>query len=213
MKSCQMKSWKRIILSSAWSGLVVFGLGITLQAQVQQATASNSGQLDPTEKPGILGSTSTSASDGAGSDNLPDSPGTLISAGISAASDKQAQTTPDIRHDVQTYSQVQLPSSDPPQDMPRGQDQTAQAQTPQSQPPQSTNSPTPQKPVGTAAAGAPDTSGIAASQPAGVAIAPAKQHRVRTIVIKTGAIIAAGAAIGTVVALTAATPSRPPGAH
>jgi hypothetical protein len=56
-------------------------------------------------------------------------------------------------------------------------------------------------------------SGVAASQPAGVAIAPAKQRRVRLIVIRVGAILGAGAAVGTVVALTQATPSKPPGAH
>lgn len=74
-------------------------------------------------------------------------------------------------------------------------------------------SPSPEKPVGTAAAGIMPASGIAASQPAGVAIAPAKQHRVRIILIRTGAIIGAGIAVGSVVALTEATPSRPPGAH
>jgi hypothetical protein len=71
----------------------------------------------------------------------------------------------------------------------------------------------PQRPVGTAAAEAPKVTGITAAQPAGVAIAPAKQKRVRTIVLKVGAIIGAGAAVGTVIALTAATPSKPPGAH
>lgn len=70
-----------------------------------------------------------------------------------------------------------------------------------------------QRPVGTAAAEAPKVSGITAAEPSGIAIAPAKQHRVRTIVIKVGAIVGAGAALGTVIALTAATPSRPPGAH
>lgn len=88
----------------------------------------------------------------------------------------------------------------------------AQSQSePSSQPPPQTAAP--QKPVGTAASEAPNVSAIAASQPAGVAIAPAKQRRVRTIVLRTGAILAAGAAIGVVVALTAATPSKPPGAH
>jgi len=71
----------------------------------------------------------------------------------------------------------------------------------------------PQKPVGTAAAEAPDTSGVAASQPAGVAVAPAKQHRVRTIMLKTGAIIGVAVAVGAVVALSAGTSSKPPGAH
>ena len=70
-----------------------------------------------------------------------------------------------------------------------------------------------QRPVGTAAAEGPKVSGITAAEPAGAAIAPAKQHRVRTLVIKVGAILGAGAAIGTVVALSAATPSKPPGAH
>jgi hypothetical protein len=70
-----------------------------------------------------------------------------------------------------------------------------------------------QRPVGTAAAGASNVNAIAASQPAGVAMAPAKQHRVRTIILKTGAIIGAGVAVGAIVALTAATPPKPPGAH
>jgi hypothetical protein len=69
------------------------------------------------------------------------------------------------------------------------------------------------RPVGTAAAEAPRVTGITAAQPAGVAIAPAKQRRVRTIVLRVGAIVGAGAALGTVIALTAATPSKPPGAH
>lgn len=71
----------------------------------------------------------------------------------------------------------------------------------------------PQRPVGTAAAEGPRVTGVTAAQPAGAAIAPAKQRRVRTVVLKVGAILGAGAAIGTVVALTAATPSKPPGAH
>jgi hypothetical protein len=87
----------------------------------------------------------------------------------------------------------------------------AQSQSEPGSPPSQTAAP--QKPVGTAAAEAPNVNAIAASQPAGVAIAPAKQRRVRTIVLRTGAILAAGAAIGAVVALTAATPPKPPGAH
>jgi hypothetical protein len=89
--------------------------------------------------------------------------------------------------------------------------QSQQAEAPQ--PPQAQTQPSPQKPVGTAAAEPTHAAGIAASQPAGVAIAPAKQRRVRTIVIRTAAIIGAGIAVGTVVALTEATGSKPPGAH
>jgi hypothetical protein len=71
----------------------------------------------------------------------------------------------------------------------------------------------PQRPVGTAAAEAPVVSGTTAAEPAGVAVAPAKQRRVRTIVLKMGAIIGAGVAVGTVVALSAGTSSKPPGAR
>lgn len=88
--------------------------------------------------------------------------------------------------------------------------ESSTSQTQQSQP--QTGSP-PQKPVGTAAAESPNASGVAASQPAGVAIAPAKQRRVRTIVIRVGALAAAGVAIGTVAALSRGTSSKPPGAH
>jgi hypothetical protein len=88
---------------------------------------------------------------------------------------------------------------------------------PQSTPPPQSAAPAQrqeeQRPVGTAAAEASKVSGITAAQPAGVAIAPAKQRRVRTIVLKVGAMVGAGAALGTVIALTAATPSKPPGAH
>lgn len=70
-----------------------------------------------------------------------------------------------------------------------------------------------QRPVGTAAAEAPKVSGITAAQPAGIAIAPAKQRRVRVIVLKVGAIVGAGAALGAVIALSRGTPSKPPGAH
>ncbi len=67
------------------------------------------------------------------------------------------------------------------------------------------------EPLGTAAAGGIATEGGSASRPAGTAIAPAQQHQVRSLLIKLGAIAAAGAAIGTVYALSKGTPSTPPG--
>jgi cytoskeletal protein RodZ len=88
----------------------------------------------------------------------------------------------------------------------------AQAQSEPTSPSPAQTAPA-QKPVGTAAAEASNVNAVAASQPAGVAIAPAKQRRVRTIILRTGAIIAAGVAVGAIVALTAATPPKPPGAH
>lgn len=69
------------------------------------------------------------------------------------------------------------------------------------------------EPVGTAAAQAAKTRGGVASKPAGAAIAPAKQKRTRSLLIKLGLIAGAGVAAGTVYALQKGSPSRPPGAH
>jgi hypothetical protein len=129
--------------------------------------------------------------------DLPDSPGATQLQPAPSTSRGQAADNPWLI--AQSSSPGQSPqeqSQQPPQ---------AQTGAPQS--------PHKQEPVGTAAAEAPKTTGIAASQPAGLAIAPGKQHRVRTIILRTGAIIGAGVAVGTVIALTEATSSKPPGAH
>lgn len=65
------------------------------------------------------------------------------------------------------------------------------------------------KPVGTAVGPYEKTNGITASRPAGAVIAPAKQRRVRAILIKVGVIVGAGVAIGTVAALSHGSPSQP----
>jgi hypothetical protein len=93
------------------------------------------------------------------------------------------------------------------------------AETPQQPGPQTSaqvaqNQPMPShEPVGTAAAEWQPVTGVAASRPAGAAFAPAKQRRVRSIVIKVGALVGAGVAVGTVAALSAGSPSRPAGAR
>jgi len=83
----------------------------------------------------------------------------------------------------------------------------APAQQRTSQPPAQ---PATQEPLGAAAAEQIETAGGAASRPAGSAIAPAKQHQYRSLVIKLGAIAAAGIAAGTVYGLSRATSSTPP---
>ena len=65
------------------------------------------------------------------------------------------------------------------------------------------------QPVGTAAAPAVKGAGVAGSRVSGAAIAPGKQRRVRTFLISIGVVVAACVAVGTVVALTHATPSQP----
>jgi hypothetical protein len=67
----------------------------------------------------------------------------------------------------------------------------------------------PQEPVGTAAAPYEKPLGVPASSPAGAVIAPGKQKRSRSILIKVGLIVGAAVAIGTVVALSESSSSRP----
>ena len=88
--------------------------------------------------------------------------------------------------------------------------------TPNGTPPPSAQ-PTPEQagtpqPTGTAAAQSQTPAGTAGSKPAGAAIAPPKQRQVRSFLIKMGIIAGAGVALGTVYALSAASPSRVPGA-
>jgi cytoskeletal protein RodZ len=69
------------------------------------------------------------------------------------------------------------------------------------------------QPLGTAAAEKGVTRGGAASRPAGTAIAGTKQRQSRSLLIKLGAVAAAGVALGTVYALSKGTSSTPPGAR
>ncbi len=101
------------------------------------------------------------------------------------------------------------PSATPPPDAPQP------AQNPATPHAQNSTTQTPQapQPQGTAAARAAKTIGGPASKPAGSAIAPAKQRQMRSLLIRVGAIVAAGATVGTVYALTRGSPARPPGAR
>ncbi|MFZ0661579.1 MAG: hypothetical protein WAM66_02715, partial [Acidobacteriaceae bacterium] len=76
----------------------------------------------------------------------------------------------------------------------------------QAVPVQQTSTP---QPVGTAAAPYEKPVGTAVSRPAGAAIAPAKQRRTRSFLIKVGLVVGAAIAIGTVVALSKGSRSRP----
>jgi hypothetical protein len=66
-----------------------------------------------------------------------------------------------------------------------------------------------QRPQGAAAARVPPTTGTAAFHPSGAVIAPAKQRRSRSLLIRVGVLACAGIAVGTVVALSSASPRKP----
>jgi hypothetical protein len=126
----------------------------------------------------------------------------------SQAVEPQAQATPTSAGELpDSPGAVRLPTADSA----RSQTNALQASPAPAQEQQHPG--TANEPAGTAAAEAVKTTGVPASKPAGAAIAPAKQRRVRSILIKMGAIAGAGAAIGTTVALSKGSPSRPPGGH
>jgi outer membrane biosynthesis protein TonB len=101
-----------------------------------------------------------------------------------------------------TSSTPEPQSTTPPAAPAPSQQQPQQTQSQQSAP----AAPAPQ---GVAAAGEAKTNGGPASEPAGTAIAPAKQHQRRSLLIKVGAIGAGAAALGAIYGLTRSTPGRP----
>ena len=83
--------------------------------------------------------------------------------------------------------------------------QSQAAQTPANQ------EPTP-APSGAAGAKAANVKGAPVAQPAGAAVAPARQRGHRSFLIKVGLVAGAAVAVGAVVALSAKSPARPAGA-
>ena len=194
-----MGTSNELLLRMACCGAFLAMGGVSLAAGQQTAVVDSA---SPQQKPVIVA-------------ELPDSPGAAVLKSQQApppqsASSQAASAPGSIAIEAQAVDPQKANSQAPDSSLTEPQTQPA----PPSQTPSSQEAlPATHKPVGTAAAGAISASGIAASQPSGVAIAPAKQHRVRSIVLKMGAIVGAGVAVGSVVALTEATPSRPPGAH
>lgn len=90
---------------------------------------------------------------------------------------------------------------------PNGQNGSSQPTTDQQSQDQEQNGTA--QPVGTAAAPSETPTGVAASKPAGAAIAPAKQRRVRTFLIGIGVVAAACVAVGVVAGLSRTSPSQP----
>ena len=191
-----MGPWKKMLVHLAWSGLLISGFsGATLPVAAQQAVVPDrrDGISANSTQPAAANVEDQAATSQSGIVELPDSPGT-----VAAKAEESAQSNPkEQRWELASAAQQ---TATPP---PSGQSQSSTSQTEAA----------PQRPVGTAAAEAPNVTGVAASQPAGIAMAPAKQRRVRTIILRTGALIGAGVAVGSVVALTAGTSSKPPGAH
>jgi hypothetical protein len=126
-------------------------------------------------------------------------------------------TAPLLAQQQTPAEQLAQNPTQPPIELPENPGRSTPAPATSTPPPQSTlpqNNvpPAAQQPSGTAVAPAVQVSGSAASKPAGVAIAPPKQRQIRSWLIRFGFIAGAGAALGTVAALSAGSPGRVPNA-
>ena len=154
----------------------------------------------------------------ASGEQFPDSPGTVQSAsnrplaGMSNSPQAVSSADSEAAQPQQSDPANAPARQDPPLPAPSASSPTSTSAT-QSQPQEQPREQTPHEPLGTAAAESVQTTGVAASRPAGAALAPAKQRRVRSILIKVGALVGAGVAIGTTMALSQGSPSKPPGTH
>lgn len=133
----------------------------------------------------------------------------LLAASVCQAStDKLPNKLPNApQPNTQT---AQSPAQD--QNQPQGQNQNNAAPQQQNNAgsgQSSSSSSSSQQPVGTAVAPLIKPVGVAASRPAGAAIAPAKQRRIRVLAIRWGLIVGGAIALGTVAGATMASPRRP----
>lgn len=145
--------------------------------------------------------------------------GTAAAQPLQASSNQQPQIGSSVQdrpeesnqrtgnRDLDTTRPVEVYPDNPDPVHPQADDQGGQSGTSPSTAQQAQSDT--QKPVGTAAAPYEKTTGVAASRPAGAVIAPAKQRRARSILIRVAVIVGGAVAIGTVVALTRGSPSRP----
>jgi hypothetical protein len=187
------------------AGAIVLALTLSPFATAQDAVPSQT-----------MGASASQPSE----DQLPDSPGTVqarpnqpqqIAAVFSQADNSQAPDSGETPSQQPNAATPSTSSAPPDNQVPETSNQSTQPNSQPSAQPQQQR--TPREPVGTAAAETIQTTGVAASRPAGAALAPAKQRRVRSILIKVGALVGVGVAVGPTMALSQGSPSKPPGAH
>jgi hypothetical protein len=188
-----MKSQRKF--TSILSTMLIAGMSLGQSLQAQQSSPQPS-STQPTQTQQTttapaaaqpVSATDQSAAPATSNQNSPQQPGSNVNP--SQGPLKPVTTYPDAAGEQQAQPQST------PQNLPDG--------------PQPKK---PTEPVGAATAESVPTSGGAAAKPAGVAIAPAKQHQTRSLLLKVGAVVAGGAALGIVYALSRGTSSTPPGA-
>ncbi|HEY3768815.1 MAG TPA: hypothetical protein VGN44_09085 [Candidatus Angelobacter sp.] len=179
--------------------MLIIGMSLGQSLQAQQSNPPSSAQQPQTQQAPVqptttapataqpVPATDQSAAPATSNQNSSQQPGSNVNP--SQGPLKPVTTYPDAAGEQQAQ----------PQSMPQNLPDGPQAKRPT-------------EPVGAATAESVPTSGGAAAKPAGVAIAPAKQHQTRSLLLKVGAVVAGGAALGIVYALSHGTSSTPPGA-
>lgn len=203
---------------------IVFALLLTAFASAQepvppQAT-SNQSQTGESRspQPNVEDTTEPPLANHSSEDQIPDSPGTVQARANkpqrTIPSSAQADSNPPSDTEPTRSQQSDSANAPPAQEAsPQSNDQLPDGPSQASPRPSRQQQQIPHEPVGTAAAESVQTTGVAASRPAGAAVAPAKQRRARSILIKVGALVGAGVAVGTTMALSQGSPSKPPGSH
>ena len=136
----------------------------------------------------------------------------LLHAGQQSAPPPQSEPAPAINGTTVNPSQGPLMPVPAPETQPApSQQKQPEPSTQLSERPAQQPSTVITEPLGTATAESVPANGGGASRPAGTAIAGAKQHQMRSLLLKIGAVAAAGVAIGTVAGLSKGTPSTAPG--
>jgi hypothetical protein len=205
-----MKIQQRI--TSILGALLIAGLCVTpemMQAAAQQNTQATVPQTTTTQpQDNNQGSGQNPQSSPQPGDQGGQSQQTKPQGSGTTVDPSQAPLQPVTTYpDAPTPQQDQQPNDAQPVQGTKSQ-QSGQDQAKQDQQPKKPVT----EPAGAATAEKVPTTGGAASRPAGVAIAPAKQHQTRSLLIKLGAIAAAGVAAGTVYGLSRSTSSMPPNA-
>jgi len=201
-------------VTSILSTMLIASISLGLPLQAQQSTQQPStAQQQPQSQPTQPATTPANAQSAPSSDQS-----TAASTGNQQSTGQQPANQQSPTQQPPTPGTNVNPSQGPLTPVTTYPDASGEQQAqPQTAPaqniPEGPQPKKPSEPVGAATAESVPTTGGAAAKPAGVAIAPAKQHQTRSLLLKVGAVVAAGAALGTVYALSHGTASTPPGSN
>lgn len=199
-----------------WKSVSERGIAAALAMALLANVPALYAQSDPLPQPQATSKDASQLAQSTGQqgETLPDSPSAVLAQAQQNDPPAPSPATQETPQSATPAQELPNPASAAQQNAPQAQNQNNTANSDSQQNSQNQQPPTKtREPLGTAAAEAIPITGVAASRPAGAALAPAKQRRVRSILIKVGAIAGAGAAVGIAFALSKGSPSTPPGSR